>query len=71
MTVRENLEFPLRRHWIQVSQDEVKAMVMEALEDVGLAHTIDMMPERIIRWNAEKDCTCPYINFKTGDYFIR
>jgi len=47
MTVRENLEFPLRRHWIQVSQDEVKAMVMEALEDVGLAHTIDMMPEEL------------------------
>lgn len=47
MTVRENLEFPLRRHWIQVSQDEVKAMVMEALEDVDLAHTIDMMPEEL------------------------
>ena len=47
MTVRENLEFPLRRHWIRVSQDEVKAMVMEALEDVGLAHTIDMMPEEL------------------------
>ena len=47
MTVRENLEFPLRRHWIQVSQDEVKKMVMEALEDVGLEHTIDMMPEEL------------------------
>lgn len=47
MTVRENLEFPLRRHWIQVSQSEVKAMVMEALEDVGLVHTIDMMPEEL------------------------
>ncbi|MFM9911669.1 MAG: ABC transporter ATP-binding protein [Chitinophagaceae bacterium] len=44
MTVRENLEFPLRRHWIQVSQQEVTEMVMEALEDVGLAHTINMMP---------------------------
>jgi phospholipid/cholesterol/gamma-HCH transport system ATP-binding protein len=44
MTVRENLEFPLRRHWIQVSQQEVNAMVMEALEDVGLAHTVNMMP---------------------------
>ena len=47
MTVRENLEFPLRRHWIQVSQDEVKAMVTEALEDVDLAHTTDMMPEEL------------------------
>jgi phospholipid/cholesterol/gamma-HCH transport system ATP-binding protein len=44
MTIRENLEFPLRRHWIRVSQEEVNKMVLEALEDVGLAHTIDMMP---------------------------
>lgn len=44
MTVRENLEFPLRRHWIEVTQDEVNKMVMEALDDVGLAHTVDMMP---------------------------
>jgi phospholipid/cholesterol/gamma-HCH transport system ATP-binding protein len=44
MTVRENLEFPLRRHWLKVSQEEVNAMLLEALEDVGLAHTIDMMP---------------------------
>jgi phospholipid/cholesterol/gamma-HCH transport system ATP-binding protein len=44
MTVRDNLEFPLRRHWIEVSQQEVDTMVMDALEDVGLAHTVDMMP---------------------------
>jgi phospholipid/cholesterol/gamma-HCH transport system ATP-binding protein len=44
MTVRENLEFPLRRHWIKVSQQEVNTMVMEALENVGLANTVDMMP---------------------------
>lgn len=47
MTVRENLEFPLRRHWIQVTQEDVNAMVQEALEDVGLAHTIDMMPAEL------------------------
>jgi phospholipid/cholesterol/gamma-HCH transport system ATP-binding protein len=44
MTVRENLEFPLRRHWIKVNQEEVNSMVMNALEDVGLQHTVDMMP---------------------------
>jgi phospholipid/cholesterol/gamma-HCH transport system ATP-binding protein len=44
MTIRENLEFPLRRHWLVVTQDEVNHMVTEALENVGLAHTIDMMP---------------------------
>ena len=47
MTVRENLEFPLRRHWIRVSQEEVNTLVTEALEDVGLVHTIDMMPAQL------------------------
>lgn len=47
MTVRENLEFPLRRHWIQVSQQEVNSMVLDALEDVGLKHTVDMMPAEL------------------------
>jgi phospholipid/cholesterol/gamma-HCH transport system ATP-binding protein len=44
MTVRENLEFPLRRHWMNKTKNEVNALVMEALENVGLAHTIDLMP---------------------------
>lgn len=44
MTIRENLEFPLRRHWIKVTQEEVNTMVMNALKDVGLEHTVDMMP---------------------------
>ena len=44
MTVRENLEFPLRRHWMNVEQSEVNNMVIEALTNVGLEHTIDMMP---------------------------
>jgi phospholipid/cholesterol/gamma-HCH transport system ATP-binding protein len=47
MTVRENLEFPLRRHWIKVSQEEVNESVREALENVGLLHTIDMMPAEL------------------------
>ncbi len=47
MTVRENLEFPLRRHWIKVSQEEVNKMVIESLEDVGLKHTVDMMPAEL------------------------
>ncbi|RYZ25580.1 MAG: ATP-binding cassette domain-containing protein [Chitinophagaceae bacterium] len=47
MTVRENLEFPLRRHWIKVDPAEVNDMVMEALENVGLAYTVDMMPEEL------------------------
>ncbi len=47
MTVRENLEFPMRRTWIQFSQEEVKKRVVDTLEDVGLAHTIDMMPAEL------------------------
>jgi phospholipid/cholesterol/gamma-HCH transport system ATP-binding protein len=47
MTVRENLEFPLRRHWIKVSQQEVDQLVTDALDDVGLVHTIDMMPAEL------------------------
>jgi len=47
MTVRENLEFPLRRHWIEVIQEDVDKMVLNALTDVGLAHTIDMMPAEL------------------------
>jgi phospholipid/cholesterol/gamma-HCH transport system ATP-binding protein len=47
MTVRENLEFPLRRHWIKVSQEEVNKMVLDALDDVGLKHTVDMMPSEL------------------------
>lgn len=44
MTVRENLEFPLRRHWIEISKEETNKKVMEVLTNVGLAHTVDMMP---------------------------
>ena len=47
MTVRQNLEFPLRRHWLTVSQKEVDDLVMEALENVGLAETVDLMPEEL------------------------
>jgi phospholipid/cholesterol/gamma-HCH transport system ATP-binding protein len=44
MTVRENLEFPLRRHWMEISNQETEDLVMESLENVGLAHTVDLMP---------------------------
>jgi phospholipid/cholesterol/gamma-HCH transport system ATP-binding protein len=44
MTVRQNLEFPLRRHWMKVAPDNLNDMVMEALENVGLGYTVDMMP---------------------------
>lgn len=47
MTVRENLEFPLRRHGIQKTKEEVDALVKEALTNVGLPETEDMMPAEL------------------------
>ena len=47
MTVRENLEFPLRRHGKQKSKAEVQGLVEETLEDVGLKHAIDLMPAEL------------------------
>ena len=48
MTVRENLEFPLRRHWNKEQREKgAESAVIEALSDVGLAHAIDMMPAEL------------------------
>ena len=47
MTVRENLLFPLRRHWLAHSPAEEEALVRQALEDVGLAQTADMLPAEL------------------------
>ena len=45
MTVRENLEFPMRRHKEKLGQvTDTEPLVREALENVGLAHTMDLMP---------------------------
>lgn len=49
MTVRENLEFPLRRHRLkqEMSEEFVEERVMEALSNVGLTHTVDSMPAEL------------------------
>ncbi|GAB4148270.1 MAG: ABC transporter ATP-binding protein [Bacteroidia bacterium] len=47
MTVRENLEFPLRRHGTEKSAQEVNDLLLYTLTQVGLAHTIDMMPSEL------------------------
>ena len=45
MTVRENLEFPLRRHTKKFGIiKDTTPLVLQALENVGLAHTINLMP---------------------------
>ncbi len=48
MTVRENLEFPLRRHPEKLGEDyNPDRLVKEALEDVGLLYAKDMMPSEL------------------------
>lgn len=47
MTVRENLEFPLKRHSKNLSSEQVENAVAEALESVGLAEAIDKMPSEL------------------------
>lgn len=44
MTVRENLEFPMRRHWFDITKEDADQRVNEALENVGLLYAADMMP---------------------------
>lgn len=48
MTVRENLEFPLRRHTKKFGViKDTTPLVIEALENVGLSHTVNLMPEEL------------------------
>lgn len=47
MTVRENLEFPLRRNLGILDRSKLDEMVTTALDDVGLSHTINQMPAEL------------------------
>jgi phospholipid/cholesterol/gamma-HCH transport system ATP-binding protein len=47
MTVRQNLEFPLRRHSKKLSDEAIEAAVLETLESVGLVEAIDKMPSEL------------------------
>lgn len=48
MSVRENLEFPLRRHTTKFGKiKDTTPLVMQALENVGLEHTLDLMPSEL------------------------
>ncbi len=48
MTVRENLEFPLRRHTKKFDKDVgTETLVKEALKNVGLLSAIDLMPAEL------------------------
>ena len=47
MTVQENLEFPLRRHWIARDPKEKEALVEEVLSAVGLPQTRKLYPSEL------------------------
>ncbi|WP_317897713.1 ABC transporter ATP-binding protein [Aurantibacillus circumpalustris] len=47
MTVRENLEFPLRRHKEKHTRQQEEDLIKEALNNVGLLHTLDMRPAEL------------------------
>ncbi|AOW11439.1 ABC transporter ATP-binding protein [Flavobacterium gilvum] len=48
MSVRENLEFPLRRHSKKFGIiGDTTPLVMEVLESVGLANTVNLMPNEL------------------------
>jgi len=48
MSVRENLEFPLRRHTKKFGViEDTTPMVLDALESVGLGETMDLMPNEL------------------------
>ena len=48
MSVRENLEFPLRRHTKKFGKiEDTTPLVMEALESVGSANAINLMPNEL------------------------
>lgn len=44
MSVRQNMAFTLKHHTKDLAEDEVEKRIMEALENVGLAESIDKMP---------------------------
>jgi len=47
MTVRENLEFPLKRHFRKLSDGERVERIEGVLDDVGLIEAIDKMPSEL------------------------
>jgi phospholipid/cholesterol/gamma-HCH transport system ATP-binding protein len=47
MTIRENLEFPLKRNLGIYDRNKLNEMASEALEDVGLLHTMNQMPAEL------------------------
>jgi phospholipid/cholesterol/gamma-HCH transport system ATP-binding protein len=47
MSVKENLLFPLRQHKKDMTREKKQALVIEMLDNVGLAESIDQLPSKL------------------------
>jgi phospholipid/cholesterol/gamma-HCH transport system ATP-binding protein len=47
MSVRENLEFTLKRHSKKLTAQETESQILDVLDSVGLADAIDKMPSEL------------------------
>ncbi len=47
MTVRENLEFPLRRNSKGMTKEEIEELIIDSLENVGLKEAINHLPNEL------------------------
>jgi phospholipid/cholesterol/gamma-HCH transport system ATP-binding protein len=47
MTVRQNLEFPLKRIKKEMTKKEIEDKILATLENVGLADALDKMPSQL------------------------
>lgn len=47
MTVKQNLEFPLRRIRKEITENEISEKVIDVLENVGLADALNKMPSQL------------------------
>jgi phospholipid/cholesterol/gamma-HCH transport system ATP-binding protein len=47
MTVKQNLEFPLRRIKKNISESEINEKISEVLENVGLSEALNKMPSQL------------------------
>jgi phospholipid/cholesterol/gamma-HCH transport system ATP-binding protein len=47
MTVRQNLDFPLKRHRAALTAVQREEIIMAVLENVGLAEAVDKMPSEL------------------------
>jgi len=54
MTVRENLAFPLKQHKKKVPKEKRDELIMEMLDNVGLAESIDQMPSKLSGGQAKR-----------------